>query len=85
VEGNGLILKWMVGDSHLTMQEMVEVLGITKDMPTGAALANLTISRLLWDGRWEGGDVMELNDDILYQSKRALTNAFKQISLQLRR
>jgi hypothetical protein len=85
VEGNGLILKWMVGDSHLTMQEMVEVLGITKDMPTGAALANLTISRLLWDGRWEGGDVMELNDDILYQSKRALTNAFKRISLQLRR
>jgi hypothetical protein len=40
---------------------------------------------LLWDGRWEGGDVMELNDDILYQSKRALTNAFKRISLQLRR
>jgi hypothetical protein len=84
VDGNGLINRWMLGDSHLTMQEIVKVLGIPAQMPTDESMTNITLPRLLCDGRWDGGDEMVLTDDILLESERHLTSVFKRISSQLR-
>jgi hypothetical protein len=84
LEGCGLINRWMVGDSYLSMSEIVDVLGIPNRLPSDAAIPSLTISPLLHDGRWDGRDEMKLNDGILLESRRDLTAIFNCISQQLR-
>jgi hypothetical protein len=85
LDGSALINRWMLGDSYLTMKEIVDVLGIPAQMPTAESFANIQIPSRLFSGRWEAtNDDIDLSDRILMEPRKDLTAVYNRISRKLR-
>ena len=86
VDGTALINRWMLGDSYLSMKEIVDVLGIRAQMPTETSLVNIKIPAPLFDGRWDiVNDEIELSDATLLEARKELTTVYNRVSRQLRK